>query len=112
MTHPVDVKVGENLRRVRKLRGLSQGELGERIGVTFQQMQKYEKGDNRVSASKLWEAMRALDVPLGEFYAGLSIDAGELPPGPHEELAKLSEGMTPAKRRLLLKLARELAGDD
>lgn len=71
MKHPVDQQVGVNLRRLRKLKGLSEIQLGRCLGVTFQQMQKYESGSSRVSASTLWLASQALDVPVKELYSGL-----------------------------------------
>ncbi len=65
---PVDVHVGARLRVRRTLLGMSQTTLGEAIGVTFQQMQKYEKGTNRISASRLFDLSRVLDVPLEYFF--------------------------------------------
>jgi len=59
---PIDVEVGLNLRRVRRDRGLSQAEVGDALGITFQQVQKYERGANRVSASMLVKAARFLGV--------------------------------------------------
>ena len=66
--HSVDVLVGQRLRLRRKLSGLSQTELGEKIGVTFQQLQKYESGANRISASRLFDLSRVLDVPVSYFF--------------------------------------------
>ncbi len=68
---PVDVAVGEAIRKGRNLRGLSQEKLGEEIGMTFQQIQKYEKGTNRVAASTLFYISCILDVPISAFYAGI-----------------------------------------
>ena len=65
---PVDVHVGARLRVRRTLLGMSQTTLGEAIGVTFQQMQKYEKGTNRISASRLYDLARVLDVPIEYFF--------------------------------------------
>jgi len=62
--HPIDILVGANLRRLRCKARLSQTALGEKISVSYQQVQKYENGTNRLSASKLWECAEALDVPL------------------------------------------------
>jgi len=59
---PIDVEVGLNLRRVRRDRGLSQAEVGDALGITFQQVQKYERGANRVSASMLVKAARFLGI--------------------------------------------------
>jgi transcriptional regulator with XRE-family HTH domain len=64
----VDVHVGRRLREMRLLRGLSQSALGKRLGVTFQQIQKYERGANRLSASMLWHAAEALNVPVSSFF--------------------------------------------
>jgi transcriptional regulator with XRE-family HTH domain len=64
----VDAWVGARLQLRRKELGLSQAALGEKLGVTFQQIQKYEKGKNRVSAGVLYEISKALDVPVGYFF--------------------------------------------
>lgn len=68
MRHPIDIMVGKKLRHRRWMLGMSQQGLGELIGVRFQQVQKYETGANRISASRLWEAARALDVPITYFF--------------------------------------------
>ena len=67
--HPVDVYVGERVRYFRELRGMSQQQLGKRIGVRFQQVQKYESGANRTSASRLFLICEAFDITLPEFFA-------------------------------------------
>jgi transcriptional regulator with XRE-family HTH domain len=69
--HPVDVHVGSRIRLRRRLLGLSQEKLAEALGLTFQQVQKYERGSNRVSASKLYEISRTLQTPVTFFYEGL-----------------------------------------
>ncbi len=69
--NPIDVHVGQRVRLRRKQLGLSQERLAEALGLTFQQVQKYERGANRVSASKLYEIARELQVPVGFFYQGL-----------------------------------------
>ncbi|CAN7329056.1 helix-turn-helix transcriptional regulator [Rhizobium sp. LjRoot98] len=66
--HQIDIHVGNRLRSRRLVLGLSQEKLGERLGITFQQIQKYEKGTNRVSASKLQAAALVLNVPIGYFF--------------------------------------------
>jgi transcriptional regulator with XRE-family HTH domain len=63
-----DAAIGEKLRALRLDRGLSQSDLGERVGVTFQQLQKYEKGVNRVSVGRLARIVAALNVPITAFY--------------------------------------------
>jgi transcriptional regulator with XRE-family HTH domain len=70
---PVDVLVGQNIRIARLQKGLSQTELGERIGVTFQQVQKYEKGANRVGASRLTQIADVLQVPLPVLFEGSGV---------------------------------------
>ncbi len=66
--NPVDVHVGARLRVRRTLLGMSQTTVGEAIGLTFQQMQKYENGANRISASRLFDLSRVLDVPVEYFF--------------------------------------------
>jgi transcriptional regulator with XRE-family HTH domain len=66
--HPVDVHVGRRMRQRRTMLGLSQTTLGTAAGLTFQQVQKYENGSNRVSASRLVEFAEALDVPIAYFF--------------------------------------------
>jgi transcriptional regulator with XRE-family HTH domain len=70
---PVDVLVGRNIRLCRLQRGLSQTELGQQIGVTFQQVQKYENGGNRVGAGRLSDIARVLGVPLATLFEGSSM---------------------------------------
>jgi transcriptional regulator with XRE-family HTH domain len=69
--HPVDRHVGLRIRMRRKEMSISQERLAEALGITFQQVQKYERGANRVSASKLWEIASALKTPVAYFYDGL-----------------------------------------
>ena len=70
MAHSVDLHVGRKLRQRRWLMGMTQQQLADRVGIKFQQIQKYETGANRVSASRLWEIARALEVPLERFFSG------------------------------------------
>lgn len=67
-TEGIDAMIGQNLRRYRLEAGLTQEELGAKIGVSYQQVQKYETAANRVSASRLWMVAEALNVPLIEFF--------------------------------------------
>ncbi len=69
---PVDVHVGSRLRVRRTLLGMSQTTLGDAIGLTFQQMQKYERGTNRISSSRLYDLSRVLDVPIAYFFDDMS----------------------------------------
>src|SRR5258708_12111402 len=66
--NPVDIQVGSRVRLRRNMLGLSQEKLGEAIGLTFQQVQKYERGANRIGASRLPELSRVLDVPAYFFF--------------------------------------------
>ncbi len=72
MKHPVDVHVGKRIRHRRWMLGMTQQQLGEAVGIKFQQIQKYETGMNRVSASRLWDIGQALDVQISFFFEGLS----------------------------------------
>jgi transcriptional regulator with XRE-family HTH domain len=74
MTNEIDFHIGKRLRRRRRLLGLTQQQLAESVGIRFQQIQKYECGANRVSASRLFELAESLDVPAQYFYEGLSPD--------------------------------------
>lgn len=96
--HPVDVHVGARIRLIRKDRGMSQGELADALGITFQQVQKYERGFNRISASKMFEASKALGVDPAWFFQGLD----DLPTGagPDEEAIRTMLG-TDEGRKLL-----------
>jgi transcriptional regulator with XRE-family HTH domain len=71
MTHPVDAHVGKRVRHRRWLIGMTQQQLAERVGIKFQQIQKYETGANRVSASRLWDIADALEVPVSFFFEGI-----------------------------------------
>ncbi|ATG36208.1 MULTISPECIES: helix-turn-helix domain-containing protein [Phaeobacter] len=75
MAHPVDVHVGKRIRHRRWLIGMTQQQLAELVGIKFQQIQKYETGANRVSASRLWDISDALSVPVSFFFEGLQDDA-------------------------------------
>ena len=76
---PVDVYVGQRLRQRRTLLGMSQEKLAQTFGVSFQQVQKYERGANRISASRLHLLTQILDVPVTYFFDGLPNHAGEVP---------------------------------
>ncbi len=72
MTHLVDSHVGQKIRQRRWMVGMTQQQLAESVGIKFQQIQKYETGMNRVSASRLWDISRALGVSASFFFEGLS----------------------------------------
>lgn len=75
--NPIDIHVGSRVRLRRMLVGMSQEKLGERMGLTFQQIQKYEKGVNRIGASRLYQLAYILKVPVGFFYDELEFAENE-----------------------------------
>ncbi len=80
MAHPVDVHVGQRVRQRRRLAGMTQQQLAERVGISFPQIQKYEAGTNRISASRMWDIAAAMEVPVSFFFEGLdgqAPDTGE-----------------------------------
>lgn len=74
---PIDVEVGGKIKAQRRLVGMSQNILADRLGVTFQQIQKYEKGTNRVSSSRLAMIAETFGVPPAYFFPGSTIDPGQ-----------------------------------
>lgn len=72
MPHPADIHVGKRMRLMRKLLGMSQEKLGALLGVTFQQIQKYEHGANRISAGRLYDLSRVMRVPVGFFFENMN----------------------------------------
>ena len=120
---PVDVHVGARIRTRRLLLGMNQETLANALGLTFQQVQKYESGANRVSASRLFETAEVLGVTPEYFFGGLSFD-DEPEQTPEErrvhdmmqrpeaiELVRVYYGISdPAIRRQLLEMARVMAG--
>jgi len=129
--NPIDVQVGARVRLRRNMLGLSQEKLGEAIGLTFQQVQKYERGANRIGASRLYELSRVLDVPVSFFFDDMDpVRAPAIPGGFAEpaaavfesdplrkqETAELVEAYFAiedgAKRRRLFELAKTLATDE
>src|SRR5215468_3294646 len=85
--NPVDVEVGRRIRLQRMSAGMSQTELGEKVGVTFQQIQKYEKGKNRVGAGRLTQIAAVLHVPIGVFFDGAT-EASQTAESPAELLTR------------------------
>ncbi|TPW28328.1 helix-turn-helix domain-containing protein [Pararhizobium mangrovi] len=79
--NPIDIHVGSRIRLRRTMLGMSQEKLGDQLGITFQQIQKYEKGTNRVGASRLQNISGILDVPVAFFFENAPGDSGESRPG-------------------------------
>jgi len=102
--NPIDVQVGSRVRLRRNMLGLSQEKLGTAIGLTFQQVQKYERGANRIGASRLHELSRVLDVPVSFFFDDLDpVRAPAIPGGFAEPPAEAFES-DPMRRRETVEL--------
>lgn len=106
--NPVDVHVGSRVRLRRTLLGMSQEKLGEAIGLTFQQVQKYERGANRVGASRLFDLSRVLDVPVGFFFEEMSDDVAASSPAqwPGSGRPVPEQELDPMVKRETLELVR------
>jgi transcriptional regulator with XRE-family HTH domain len=125
MVTDIDVHLGKRLRRRRRLLSLTQQQLASAVGVRFQQIQKYECGANKISAARLWQLARALDVPVTYFYEGWSeapgapVAANEGGEGAGEVLARKETldliqayyQLSERPRRRLLDLAKSLNAD-
>lgn len=96
--NPIDIHVGQRLRLRRTLLGLSQETLGEAVGITFQQLQKYERGANRISASRLFNLSQVLGVPVTFFFDDLPVQDVELV---DEEPSETQEFESMARRETL-----------
>ncbi len=119
MKHPVDLHVGQRLRHRRWLVGMTQQQLASAVGIKFQQIQKYESGANRISASRLFDLANALDVPVSFFFDGLEpsgaldgasdqIDPSVLADKETMDLIRAYYGLDEGPRRRLLDLAKAL----
>lgn len=126
--NPIDIHVGSRIRLRRTMLGMSQEKLGESLGITFQQIQKYEKGTNRVGASRLQNIAGILNVPAAFFFEdapGESVEAGGLAESSTSYVVNFlssSEGVQlnrafvkisdPKVRRRIIDLVRTLANDE
>jgi len=116
MKHPVDIHVGKRIRHRRWMIGMTQQQLGDKFGIKFQQIQKYETGMNRVSASRLWDIADTLGVTISFFFEGLS--EGDAPVAATNDMMAEKEALDlvrsyyaipEAQRRRLFDLARVLS---
>ena len=117
MKHPVDAHVGKRIRHRRWMVGMTQQQLADKVGIKFQQIQKYETGMNRVSASRLWDVADALGVAISFFFEGLG--DGQVAAGYGQgdmmsdkealELVRSYYEIPEAQRRRLFDLARVLS---
>ncbi len=128
--NPIDIHVGSRVRLRRMMLGMSQEKLGEQLGITFQQIQKYEKGTNRIGASRLQHIARVLSVPISFFFEDAPATPGGGATGVEEssstsyvvDFLSSSEGIQLNKafvrikdahqRRRIIDLVRAMAGDD
>jgi transcriptional regulator with XRE-family HTH domain len=124
MPHATDLHVGDVVRKRRKELKFSQAELAKAVGLTFQQIQKYERGSNRISASKLYEIAHFLNIPIAYFFDGLSSDEEIRAPFKEgntdaflasiegQSLANAFVKLTPAKRKGVMSLVRAILADE
>lgn len=123
MAHPVDIYVGQRLRHRRWLLNMTQQQLASAVGIKFQQIQKYESGANRISASRLWDLSKALDVPAAYFFEGAENEhasdtgiPGQLNPSVLEEketmeLVRAYYELEEIPRKRFLELAKALTSE-
>jgi transcriptional regulator with XRE-family HTH domain len=118
----IDLRLGKRLRRRRQMVGLTQQELGAVVGLSCQQIQKYEYGSDRISAAGLWRLATALDAPVSYFFDGLGEDAAKpRASAPRQDeangggelldLVGTYHGLSERKRRRIFAMARSLARD-
>lgn len=133
--NPIDIHVGGRVRLRRTILGMSQERLGESLGLTFQQVQKYERGTNRIGASRLYDLSRVLDVPISFFYEDMDAEVAgqsprlraglsEAPPAPYRETDPMARRETlelvrayykvkdPLVRKRILELCKSMAHAD
>jgi transcriptional regulator with XRE-family HTH domain len=118
--HPVDRHVGRKVCEKRIALGYNQSDLGRALGLTFQQIQKYEKGANRISASKLWDIARFFNVEVGYFFDGLNLRLGvaedegntfihDFPATRQSiEIGQLAPRLNARQQKLILEMMREM----
>ena len=121
MANPIDLHVGRRLRQRRCLLGMTQQQLANAVGIKFQQIQKYESGANRISASRLWSLAKALQVPVSYFFDGLNNEAADMEDGKPAidadvfseketiDLLRAYYGLQERPRRRLLDLAKAIS---
>ncbi|MFC7376935.1 helix-turn-helix domain-containing protein [Brevundimonas sp. GCM10030266] len=122
--HPVDRHVGRQVCARRLALGFSQGDLAQALGITFQQVQKYEKGANRISASRLWRIAEVLRVEVASLFAGYGEEAAGMAEesAPFDygrtatrytvEIERLAPRLSPDRQKLACDILRDMAGAD
>lgn len=106
MAHPIDVHVGKRLRLRRTILGMSQEAIGSAIGVSFQQIQKYERGINRMGASRLFEFSKILDIPVSYFFEEYQVPKDHSAMGMAEDAPPAFEHEDPLASRETLEMMR------
>ena len=116
MVHPVDAHVGKRVKEIRTMRGLTQSNVASHLGISFQQLQKYETGSNRVSASRMFELSKLLGVSPSFFFEGLEGERYESQPPMDPETARIASvlsGITNERLKTRLNtLISEIARSD
>ena len=120
MSDPIDIYVGERLYLLRLLSEFSQTELGEKVSLTYQQIQKYERGTNRISASKIVQFSRVLGIPISAFFEGLEEEGTKMknvmsnPELMTHQASRLARNFmsidNPATRRRIVDLVESITG--
>jgi transcriptional regulator with XRE-family HTH domain len=125
--HPVDIHVGQRIRQRRSLLGLSQETVAGGLGVSFQQVQKYERGTNRMSASRLFELANLFSVPVAYFFENIAASGAtapltngsegfppltKIPDREAAEVMRVYADLTPKVRKSLVRHMRVLAGEE
>ena len=114
----VDKHIGARVRAQRQARGLTQRDLGERLGVRFQQIQKYESGQNRISAAQMWRISSVLEMPISHFFEALDLSEAQeasspeqtpLSPAQTRELAHIFTALETSQRDAVMAFLRSLA---
>lgn len=108
--HDIDRRIGQHLRQIRQFRGLSQHDLGRAIGVSYQQIQKYEKGRSRIPASRLYALACCLGVAPGAFFSPLT-ETAETARAQQAAILHAFAKLPPATRGRFLRLMQDLQAD-
>lgn len=115
MPNPIDTHLGKKMREARILRGMSQSDVAQGLGMSFQQVQKYESGANRIAAGRLYEVSLLLNFPVEHFYSGFGDRVGTseqpLEPRAAQAARDLSRIENPGKRDMIVSLIQEILRD-
>lgn len=101
MPHPVDIHVGKRIKEIRTVRGMTQSNVAEHLGISFQQLQKYETGANRVSASRMFDLSKLLNITPAFFFEGLEGQNYDTMPPMDIETARIASALSSIKNKKL-----------